>query len=50
MNELFMFQNIDGVELMVAPGDFIEFVKESGYDGSIELEELMVVLDDWIEE
>ena len=50
MNELFMFQNIDGVELMVAPKDFVEFVKESGYDESIELEELMVVLDDWIEE
>lgn len=41
---------IDGLPVLVADEDFIDYLHESGYDKEIELEELLVLLDEWIEE
>lgn len=46
----FSFTVEDGERYMVAPDEFFEYLRDCGYTLSIEMEELMVVLDDWIEE
>lgn len=43
-------QIIGDIPVLVADEDFIEYLHEVGYDEEIELDELILVLDDWIEE
>lgn len=46
----FEFAVINGERLMSAPDEFLEYLRDCGYTDSIEMEEMMDVLDDWIEE
>jgi hypothetical protein len=41
---------VDEMPVLVADDDFIEYLHELGYEDEIELEELLIALDDWIEE
>ena len=50
MKEYFSFAILNGVRYLVAPEDFFEYLEDCGYTFSIEMKELMEVLDDWIEE
>jgi len=50
MNEIIFIDNIDGVNVMGADPEFIEYVKDSGYEDEIELEELFDLLTEWVEE
>ena len=50
MNEIISIDNIDGVNVMGADPEFIQFVKDSGYEDEIELEELFDLLTEWVEE
>lgn len=43
-------QMVGDMPVLVADEDFIEYLHEMGYDKEIELDELILVLDDWIEE
>lgn len=43
-------QMVGDIPVLVADPDFIEYLHEMGYDEEIELDELILVLDDWIEE
>lgn len=46
----FEYAVIGGERYMGAPAEFIEYLRDCGYEGYIEMEELMDVLDDWINE
>jgi hypothetical protein len=46
MNELFPI--INGT--LIAPDEFIEFLHDSGYEHSIEIDELADVIRDWAED
>ena len=43
-------QMVGDIPVLVADPDFIEYLHEMGYEDEIELDELILVLDDWIEE
>jgi hypothetical protein len=43
-----LFSIINGT--LVAPDEFIEFLHDSGYEHSIEIAELAVVIQEWAEE
>ena len=43
-------QMVGDIPVLVADEDFIEYLHEMGYEDEIELDELILVLDDWIEE
>lgn len=51
-NDMFFTSTFDNIDLpvFVAPDEFIEFLKDLGYKKSIEVEDLVVAIDDWIEE
>jgi hypothetical protein len=46
----FRFGVIDGERYITAPAEFFEYLDDCGYKSTIEIEELMDALDDWIEE
>lgn len=48
--DLFFTTTLDDVPVMVTSDDFYEFLKDSGYSKEIEMEDLMMALDDWLEE
>lgn len=43
-------QMVGDTPVLVADEDFIEYLHEMGYEKEIELDELILLLDDWIEE
>lgn len=48
--DLFFITSIDDMPIMVVSDDFYEFLKDSEYEEEIEMEDLMMALDDWLEE
>ena len=50
MNEFIYIEKINGVDVMSADPDFMEYVKDSGYEHEIELEELFDLIIEWAEE
>jgi|LauGreDrversion4_2_1035121.scaffolds.fasta_scaffold01831_18 hypothetical protein len=48
--DLFFTTTLDDVPVMVTSDDFYEFLKDSGYNKEIEMEDLMMALDDWLED
>ena len=48
--DLFFTTTLDDVPVMVASDDFLEFLHDSGYSKEIEMEDLMMALDDWLED
>lgn len=48
--DLFFTTNLDEMPVMVVSDEFYDFIKDSGYNKEIEMEDLMMALDDWLEE
>ena len=48
--DLFFTTDLDEMPVMVVSDDFYEFLKDSGYSKEIEMEDLMIALDDWLED
>lgn len=50
MDEIIYIEKINGVDVMSADPEFIEYVKDNGYEHEIELEDLVDLLIEWAEE
>ena len=49
-DDFFAVTELAGFPVMVAPDDFLEFIKDSGYSGDVDIKEFMDLFYDWLED